>query len=129
MERSIEQIFDRVRELSSELAATNDEKRRKTIEAERNALRSEAAALALDQRHPASVEAELEMLVDRLAEIDSLFATKGYAEKHLTKGFSDPGAYSANINRLISDNHAAEIKSITDRIVELGRTTDGASSE
>jgi hypothetical protein len=59
------------------------------------------------------------MLLSRLAEIDDLFVSKGYAEKHLTKGFSDPGAYSATINRRIAQDHAKEIEAIEQRLSEL----------
>lgn len=59
------------------------------------------------------------MLVERLEEIDALFVSKGYSEKHLTKGFSDPGAYSANINRKLADDHAAEIVDIKQRLAAL----------
>jgi len=61
------------------------------------------------------------MLVSRLAEIDALFVTKGYAEKHLTKGFSDPGAYSVVINRKLADDHAEEIADIEARLSELSK--------
>ena len=45
--------------------------------------------------------------------------SKGYAEKHLTKGFSDPGAYSATINRRLAEDHAQEIEAIEQRLSEL----------
>jgi hypothetical protein len=62
------------------------------------------------------------MLVERLEEIDTLFVRKGYSEKHLTKGFSDPGAYSANINRKLADDHAAEVAEIKQRLAALNET-------
>jgi len=49
----------------------------------------------------------------------SAFVAKGYAEKHLTKGFSDPGAYSATINRMLEEEHASEIEEIQALLTEL----------
>lgn len=59
------------------------------------------------------------MLEARLREIDDKYVGKGYAEKHLTKGFSDPGAYSVIINRNIEEEHAAEVEKIKANLVEL----------
>jgi hypothetical protein len=59
------------------------------------------------------------MLEARLEEIDALFITKGYSEKHLAKGFSDPGAYSANINRMLNSEHKAEVADIEQRLTDL----------
>lgn len=120
MNPSIDDIFEQVTLLSSQIAALEiDDPQRLQLVEKRARLRSEAQRIAGASRHPKSVETEMEMLLSRLAEIDALFVTKGYAEKHLTKGFSDPGAYSANINRKLADDHAAEIMEIEERIAEL----------
>lgn len=120
MKPTIDDIFEQVTLLSNQLAALDsDEPSRRQLMEKRDRLRAEAQRIAGTSRHPKSVEAEMEMLLSRLAEIDALFVTKGYAEKHLTKGFSDPGAYSATINRKLAGDHASEIAEIEDRIAEL----------
>lgn len=120
MKPTIDHIFNQAQSLSLQLAAmADDDPRRAKLIRKRDRLRSEAQARANSARHPLSVEAEVSMLLARLAEIDGLFVSKGYAEKHLTKGFSDPGAYSATINRRIAEDHAQEIDAIEQRLSEL----------
>jgi len=119
---TIDDIFEQVSALSRELdALTDDDPVRVDLIERRQQLRSDARRIAESARHPLSVEAETSMLVSRLAEIDALFVTKGYAEKHLTKGFSDPGAYSVVINRKLADDHAEEIADIEARLSELSK--------
>lgn len=122
MNPTIDDIFKQVSALTRELddLADDDPVRLDLIE-RRQQLRTDAQRIAESARHPLSIEAEISMLTSRLAEIDALFVTKGYAEKHLTKGFSDPGAYSAVINRKMADQHADEIKDIEIRLSELSR--------
>jgi hypothetical protein len=113
-------MFNQAQSLSLQLAAmAADDPRRAKLIRKRDRLRSEAQDRANSARHPLSVEAEVSMLLARLAEIDDLFVSKGYAEKHLTKGFSDPGAYSATINRRIAEDHAQEIDAIEQRLSVL----------
>jgi hypothetical protein len=113
-------MFNQAQSLSLQLAAmAEDDPRRAKLVRKRDRLRSEAQDRANSARHPLSVEAEVSMLLARLAEIDDLFVSKGYAEKHLTKGFSDPGAYSATINRRIAEDHAQEIDAIEQRLSVL----------
>jgi hypothetical protein len=119
---TIDDIFEKVSALSRELdALTDDDPARVDLIERRQQLRSDARRIAESARHPLSVEAETSMLVSRLAEIDALFVTKGYAEKHLTKGFSDPGAYSAVINKKLGDDHAEEIADIEARLSALSK--------
>lgn len=120
MGSNIDDTFKGVAALSAELEdMDDDDPRRADIILERDRLRADAQRLAGSLRHPRSVEAEISMLEARLAEIESLFVTKGHAEKHLTKGFSDPGAYSANINRKIATHHEAEVAEIERTLAEL----------
>jgi hypothetical protein len=120
---TIDELLARVQQLSSQLDEMSEEDpQRSQLIAERDRLRGHARAKARSGRHPLSVEAETAMLVERLEEIDGLFVRKGYAEKHLTKGFSDPGAYSANINRKLADDNAAEIAEIEQRLAALNET-------
>jgi hypothetical protein len=117
---TIDHMFNQAQSLSLQLAAmAADDPRRAKLIRKRDRLRSEAQDRANSARHPLSVEAEVSMLLARLAEIDDLFVSKGYAEKHLTKGFSDPGAYSATINRRIAEDHAQEIDAIEQRLSVL----------
>jgi hypothetical protein len=119
---TIDEIFKQVSVLSRELDALGeDDPLRDDLINTRDRLRADAQRIAESARHPLSVEAEISMLLSRLAEIDALFVTKGYAEKHLTKGFSDPGAYSAVINRKMADDHAGEISEIEERLSVLSR--------
>lgn len=120
MNPTVDEIFEQVSALSRELdVLADDDPMRDDLIERRQQLRADAQRLAESARHPLSIEAEISMLTSRLAEIDALFVTKGYAEKHLTKGFSDPGAYSAVINRKLADDHAEEIKDIEARLSKL----------
>lgn len=130
MPRDIDDLLARIKELSERLALSDapDQDRRSML-AEREALRSDARQLTNAARHPRSVETEVEALTARLDEIESSFVRKGYAEKYLTKGFSDPGAYSATINRRLSEHHADEIERIRARIATLREFTPRDVSE
>ena len=113
-------MFRQAQVLSLQLATlADDDPTRPKLIRKRDRLRSEAQERANSTRHPLSVEAEESMLLARLSEIDESFVSKGYAEKHLAKGFSDPGAYSATINRKLAKNHAHEIEAIERRLSEL----------
>jgi hypothetical protein len=116
----VDDMYRRAQSLSLKLdAMSEDDPKRANVLRARDRLRSDARKLANSARHPLSVETETAMLLARLEEIDDLFVTKGYAEKHLTQGFSDPGAYSATINRTLADDHAAEIAEIELRLSDL----------
>lgn len=120
MKPTIDDIFNQVRLVSAKLTAmSEDDPSRPDLVRQLDRLRTEAQRRANAARHPLSVEAETAMLEARLSEIDDLFVSKGYAEKHLTKGFSDPGAYSAMINRRIANDHAEEISEIEHRLSVL----------
>lgn len=120
MPSDIDEILQRIRTISETLARTpDDDPRRTELADERDRLRSAARDLSDTTRHPRSVEAEISMLEDRLAEIDDQFVTKSYAEKRYTKGFSDPGAYSAEINRKLIEAHEPEIRAIKERLDHL----------
>lgn len=117
---SIDEILTRIQALSRQLSGMPESHPdRGNIEAEREELRLHARSLSNSARHPRSIETEIEMLESRLAVIEKEFVTKGYAEKRLTQGFSDPGAYSAGINALLAKGHAPEIEHITRRLAEL----------
>ncbi len=129
MKPPIDEIFERVRAISDRLTTLDvDDPQHKELLKERAQLRADAVALANSARHPRSVETEISMLLARLAEIDDSFITKGYAEKHLTKGFSDPGAYSSTINRKLSEEYANEVSTIEERIAELVNLEPGVDS-
>jgi hypothetical protein len=120
---TIDDMFRQAQVLSLQLATlADDDPTRPKLIRKRERLRSEALKRANEARHPLSVETEISMLLARLTEIDDLFVSKGYAEKHLTHGFSDPGAYSSTINRKIAEDHAAEIEAIEQRLSELAVT-------
>ena len=120
MNPSADDIFREANAISRELdQMLEGEPRKDSLLRKRDRLRARAQTLADSRRHPASVENEIAMLEARLDEIDGLFITKGYAEKHLTKGFADPGAYSANINEQLATDHASEIAEIDKRLSSL----------
>ena len=114
-------MFRRAQALSLELdALSDDDPSRAKLLRRQERLRANAQKLSDAKRHPLSVQTEISMLVARLNEIDDMFVKKGYAEKHLTKGFSDPGAYSATINQRLAKDHASEIADIEQRLSALG---------
>jgi hypothetical protein len=118
---TIDDMFRRAQALSLELdALSDDDPSRAKLLRRQERLRADAQKLSDAKRHPLSVQTEISMLVARLDEIDDMFVTKGYAEKHLTKGFSDPGAYSATINQRLAEDHASEIANIEQRLSALG---------
>ena len=120
MTKDIDKIFEEIRELSRELDNSGlARSTRDDLLSRRDQLRTVAIQIERSTRHPKSVEAEISMLEERLEEIRGMNVTKGYAEKHLTKGFADPGAYSAAINRLIEDEHEDEVSEIRARLIEL----------
>ncbi|MFV1971394.1 MAG: hypothetical protein ACC683_10380, partial [Acidimicrobiia bacterium] len=107
MPTDIDELFSHIRAISESLDALSEgDPTRVDLIAQRDRLRVEARRLGNATRHPRSVEAQISMLENRLDEIRDKFVGKGYAEKYLTKGFSDPGAYSATINRKIEEEHA-----------------------
>ena len=122
MNPTIDDIFRQAHALSVELDQMEEgDPNRESLLRKRSRLRAKARTLSNTRRHPVSVENEIGMLVARLDEIDALFITKGYSEKHLKKGFSDPGAYSAMINDQLEIQHAGEVDEIKERLAELRR--------
>lgn len=120
MADSIDDILHSVRKLSASIDdLAEDDPRRATLVAEREALRIRAATIADEHRHPVSVENEVAMLEDRLAEITAMSIKQGYSEKHLKHTIQDPGAYSHNINKMLADEHTREVAEITARLEHL----------
>ena len=120
MTSEADDILDRTREIRSALndrqLAPND---RRALETELTELRDRARQVSAERRHPDSVEAEIDMIEARLAEIDQMSITKGYSEKHLSRTVQDPGAYRYVINDLIEREHADEVEHLTSRLAEL----------
>jgi hypothetical protein len=116
----IDEILTTISALSERIEALGvDDPERTDLEGRRDGLRLRARSLADARRHPASVAAEIEMLENRLIEIDQLFISKGYSEKHLPHTVQDPGAYSHTINRLLEAEHRDEIAEIRQRLDHL----------
>jgi len=116
----IDDILNQIMAISESLGAIGqDDQARVGLIEQRERLRAEAKQIGAATRHPRSVETQISMLELRLEEIRGKFVAKGYAEKHLTKGFSDPGAYSATINRMLEEEHASEIEEIQALLTEL----------
>lgn len=120
MADSVDDILHSVRRLSASIDdLAEDDPRRSKLIAERETLRTLAANIADGHRHPESVENEVSMLEDRLAEIAAMSITEGYSEKHLKHTIQDPGAYSHNINKMLTDEHTHEVAEITARLAHL----------
>ena len=120
MADSIDDILHSVQKLSASINnLAEGDPRRSGLIAERESLRTQAATIADGHRHPVSVENEISMLEDRLSEITSLNINQGYSEKHLKHTIQDPGAYSHNINKMLTEEHAHEVEEITKRLTHL----------
>ncbi len=120
MATGIDEILSSVEAISRRLQEhdlSHDERSR--LEAERDALRTQARDLADGRRHPDSVRNEIAMLEERLEAINAQLIGKGYSEKWLKQTIQDPGAYSHNINALLAEQHAAEVADIADRLARL----------
>ena len=118
-------ILAEAKRLSDELAAMPpDDPRRTSIEERRTKLRSQAMELALERRHPVSIQNEITMLEARLDQIARMLIPKGYNEKHLGRTVQDPGAYSRVINRTIAEEHAEEVREIETRLAFLRATVE-----
>lgn len=115
----IDAILNDVKRISALLEDDLTARERQRLESQREDLRSDARTLAAQKRHPASIEAEIEMLEARELEINEMLIGKGYAEKWMKQSIQDPGAYSHNINKDIADDHAAELNDIRRRLDEL----------
>lgn len=127
----IDDILNLAQALSAELAALPaDDPNRPRIEKRRSQLRTQARELALQHRHPLSIENEIAMLEQRLEDITKMLISKGYNEKHLGNTIQDPGAYSNVINRLIATEHEVEVREIDARLAELRQARgDGEEAE
>jgi len=120
MARTIDDIYTALVSLSQQIEnLSSTDPKRTQLETERDQLRNEAASLATSGRHPRSIELEIEAIEQRLDQIDALLITEGYAEKRGGRNLQDPSAYSGTINRLLSEQHADEVKSLTRRLEEL----------
>jgi hypothetical protein len=120
MADSVDDILHSVQKLSASIdILAEDDPRRSGLIAERATLRTRAATIADEHRHPVSVENEISMLEDRLAEITAMNINQGYSEKHLKHTIQDPGAYSHNINTMLTEEHAHEVEAITARLAHL----------
>lgn len=116
----IDALVGEIHSLSNRIdGLPEDDPTRRALIDERTALRGRAADMRDELRHPVSVLAEIAMLEDRLDAIDALKISEGYNEKYLNHTVQDPGAYSHAINRLLDEQHAAEIDEITHRLTHL----------
>jgi hypothetical protein len=128
MARTIDDIYTALVSLSDQIdSLSSTDPKRTQLQAQRDQLRIEAASLTISGRHPRSIELEIEAIEQRLDQIDALLITEGYAEKRGGKNLQDPSAYSGAINRLLAEQHADEVKSLTKRLEEL-RPSDGDTS-
>lgn len=129
MPRSIDDLLAKIKALSGsiERLSPEDPQRRRLMN-QRDSLRQTASEIALQGRHPQSVEREIESIEKRLTEIKNLAIKEGYQERRGGKNIQDPSAYSANINKLLIEHHAAEVDALTDQLERLRshEESDGA---
>lgn len=126
----IDEILDQAKALSAELAGLPaDDPSRPRLEKRQTALRTRAQELALERRHPVSIDTEIAMLEARLDEINEMLIAKGYNEKHLGRTIQDPGAYSRTINYMIATEHAEEVTAIDARLSELRSVRDDEGTQ
>jgi len=100
-------------------------KERQRLETRKADAQERARQLSLAGRHPRSVEAQLETLAARRAEIMDEFIKPGYSEKRGGKLIQDPGAYSHNINKLLQEKAKQELDEIDAQLALLKRPDTG----
>lgn len=120
MQSPIDELLAQVTSLTAAISDLPEgDRQRRRLEHERQKLRDEAAALSRSGRHPVSVKHEIESILARLREIDRMRITQGYHERRSGKNIQDPGAYSVTINRLLDEQHADEVATLTQRLEQL----------
>ena len=130
MSPSISDLYSNILSLSEQIDSLSpNDAGRKKLEDERDRMRSVAATIAAAGRHPKSVENEIETIERRLEQIDALLITEGYTEKRSGRNLQDPGAYSSTINRLLTDQHADEVASLTERLKRLRSSSPADDDE
>ena len=129
MTRPIDEIYSTIVSLSEQIAdLSTDDPERTRLELERDRVRSQAAHISTAGRHPRSIELEIEAIELRLEQIEAQLITEGYMERRAGKNIQDPGAYSVTINRLLSEHHADEVKSLTEQLERLRPSSDAGDS-
>ena len=120
MTTDIDQILDRIVDLSRQIEDLDpDSAKRAALIDERAALRARAQELSDARRHPDSVRAEIELIEARLAEIDEMLIEPASSEKWFKQTIQDPGAYRFTINRILDEDHADEVASLSERLERL----------
>lgn len=128
MPSPIDNLFTRISSLSSRISTLDEsDPVRAQLERDRERLRREAKRIADSGRHPESVRREIQAAEERLGEIERMKITEGYQEKRGGKNIQDPGAYSANINRLLSEHHAEEVAYLEERLTHLRSLLDDSA--
>jgi len=123
---SIDDLLAELVDVSDRLAGddlTTGERTR--LENRRTVLRDVARRADDASRTRPVLKNELGALRRRLAEIDDRPIGKGWSEKTNTRWLNDPGAYSSQINRMISDQDRDERARIVERIVEIESALTG----
>ena len=129
MSGPIDTLLAKIKALSGAIADLSpDDPERSRLEEQREALRQTAGKLSVQGRHPQSVAREIESIEHRLDEIRALRIKEGYQERRQGKNIQDPGAYSANINKLLAEHHAAEVDTLTDQLERLRPHTESDDS-
>ena len=116
MATEIDELLEQIRDLSRRIdtVGTDSPEADRLID-ERAALRRRAKDLSDERRHPDSVRSEIELIEERLAEIEALSIGEASSEKWFKQTIQDPGAYRYTINRLLDEEHDAEVSYLTER--------------
>lgn len=113
MADSIDDLLAEIQSISRELESDDlTTKQRQRLIDRKDGLQAEARRIALEGRHPVSVDNQIESLERRRAHINDQFIKPGYSEKRGGKNIQDPGAYSHNINKMLLDKYQEELDEI-----------------
>ncbi len=117
---TVDELLAEIVELTSAIdASVPDSPERKRLERRRESLRDLARAASDNARSDADLRNELGTLLRRLSEIDDRPIDKGWTEKTNYRWFNDPGAYSSQINRKITEQDEDERAAVVKRIGEI----------
>ena len=116
----IDELLTEILSISTQLRSLEpDSAEAIRLDERKEELRDLAKQTADAGRHPESVATQIESLEQRLAQINGMLITQGFAERRQGKVIQDPGAYSHNINKAIEADHAAEVDSINKQLARL----------
>ena len=118
-EAGIDALYRAIERLVHALERASGDRERATLAAELEALRAQARAAADRGRHPESLRREADAARRRIAEIDALLIDSSWPERAKIPWLNDPGAYAADINRRLYEQHVDERERLLARIAAI----------